>query len=198
LWKKAGVDPAKVAILTEGVMKSMLLPKLNTIGVVGLILLFLYALGFGGYQGLPAQEPKTSKSSELNGKQEDMDKLVTSRANEFKGRDHQITVITTPLALPVDTRCQVQLKPETNDQREVVETVYDGKVAKVSDDGIALTVVSARRKVSSPSVVSRIPIVNRRSTTLGYAEPTGQDKNVWIPAVKIQSVKLARDGKLLP
>lgn len=177
----------------------MILLKLRTVGIVGPVVLFLYGLGIGGYQGLPAQEPKTSTSSEWNGKQEDMNKLVTSRANEPKGRDdHQITVITTPLALPVDTRCVVQLKPETNDQKQIVETSYDGKVAKVSDDGIALIVVMVRTKVSSPSVVSRIPIANRLSTTIGYGQPTGQEKNIWIPAVKIQSVELAHDGKLLP
>jgi hypothetical protein len=193
----AGVVPATAASLMEGVMKSMLLTKLTKKVVVGLVMLCLCGLGIGGYQALPAQEPKLSKSSELPGKQEDMNKSTT-KAVESKGREHQITVIVSPLALPAGARCQVILKPETNDQNETVETVYEGKLAKACEDGISLDVDSVTQKVISQSVLSRIPVANRLSTTIGIAQPTGKDKDIWVPAEKIQTVKLAKNGKLLP
>ncbi len=119
------------------------------------------------------------------------------RADDSKGREHQITIITSPSVLPAGTRCQVELIPETNDRKDVVETVYEGKVAKANDDGITLSVASVKRKVSDGSAASRIPFVNRLFTNVGIAQPKlGEEKDVWIPAEKIRSVKLARNSTL--
>jgi RNA polymerase sigma factor (sigma-70 family) len=56
----AGVVPAKVAALTEGVMKSMMLMKLSKAAVAGLVVLCLCGLGIGGFQASSAQETKTT------------------------------------------------------------------------------------------------------------------------------------------
>ncbi|WP_143206565.1 hypothetical protein [Singulisphaera sp. GP187] len=121
----------------------------------------------------------------------------SSRADDSERREHQITILTSPSVLPVGTQCQVELNSELNDQQEVVETVYEGKVAKANDDGITLTVVSERRKVSNGSTASRIPIVNRLFTNMGIAKSKpGKEKDCWIPAEKIRSVRLARHSTL--
>jgi len=119
------------------------------------------------------------------------------RSDDSEGRKPQITIITSPSALPVGTECQVELNPEKNDQNEVVETVYWGKIAKANDDEITLTVASVKRKASSQSIASRLPVVNRLFTNVGIVQPKpGEAKNVRISAEKIRSVKLARHSSL--
>jgi RNA polymerase sigma factor (sigma-70 family) len=59
----AGVVPAKVAALMEGVVKSMMLTKLSKAAVAGLVVLCLCGLGVGGFQALLAQETKTSTTT---------------------------------------------------------------------------------------------------------------------------------------
>jgi uncharacterized protein (TIGR03067 family) len=56
----AGLVPAQVAAIMEGVMKSMMLTKLSKVAVTGLVVLCLCGLGIGGFQALPAQETKTT------------------------------------------------------------------------------------------------------------------------------------------
>jgi RNA polymerase sigma factor (sigma-70 family) len=56
----AGAVPAKVAALTEGALKSMMLTKLSKAAVAGLVVLCLCGLGIGGYQASQAQERKTT------------------------------------------------------------------------------------------------------------------------------------------
>jgi uncharacterized protein (TIGR03067 family) len=68
----AGVVPAKVAALTEGVLKSMMLTKLSKAAVAGLVVLCLCGLGIGGFQGSSAQETKTAD------KRADEDKKATT------------------------------------------------------------------------------------------------------------------------
>jgi RNA polymerase sigma factor (sigma-70 family) len=55
-----GVVSARVAALTEGVMKSMMLTKLKKAMMLGLAVLCLCGLGIAGFQALPAEETKTS------------------------------------------------------------------------------------------------------------------------------------------
>jgi RNA polymerase sigma factor (sigma-70 family) len=59
----AGVVPAQVTILMEGVIKSMLLTKLTQAALAGLVVLCLCGLGMGGYQALPAQETKITTTT---------------------------------------------------------------------------------------------------------------------------------------
>jgi hypothetical protein len=119
------------------------------------------------------------------------------RAGDSNSQEHRITIITSPSILPVGTRCQVELNFETNDQGEVTETVYEGKVAKANDDGITLTVTSIKRKAIRQSLASRVPIVNRLVRNVGIARPKPEEaKDVWIPARKIRSVKLDRSRTL--
>jgi hypothetical protein len=117
-------------------------------------------------------------------------------ADDSRGREHQITIIARPSALPAGTRCQVELIPETNNHKRVV-VIYEGKVASATDEGIKLTVASGRRKEIYLSSVSRLPVVHRLFTNVGVtpAKP-GEEKDVWIPAEKIRSVELARNSKL--
>ena len=116
-------------------------------------------------------------------------------AGDSRGREHRITIIARPSALPGGTQFQVELIPETKDQKEVV-VLYVGKVDGATDEGINLTVTSVRRKFGYPSSASRLPVVNRLFTNMGItvAKP-GEEKDVWIPAEKIRSVELARNSK---
>jgi RNA polymerase sigma factor (sigma-70 family) len=50
----AGAVPAKVALLMEGVLKSMALTKAKKLLAIGLVALTMLGLGTGGYQSLPA------------------------------------------------------------------------------------------------------------------------------------------------
>ncbi len=59
----AGVVPAKVAALMEGVLKSMMLTKLSKAAVGGLVVLCLCGLGIGGFQASSAQETKTTTTT---------------------------------------------------------------------------------------------------------------------------------------
>lgn len=61
----AGVVPAKVASLMEGVMKSMVLTKLSKVTMAGLVVLCLGGLGIGGFQASSAQETKTTTSTTI-------------------------------------------------------------------------------------------------------------------------------------
>ena len=119
-------------------------------------------------------------------------------AGDSRGREHQITIIARPSALPAGTRCQVELIPETNKQKEVV-VIFEGKVASATDEGLMLTVSSLRRRDISHSSASRLPVVNRLFKNVGVAlAKPGEEKDVWIPAEKVRSVELARNSKLSP
>lgn len=123
--------------------------------------------------------------------------LSTVTANESQQGHGEITVITRPSALPVGARCTVELASETNDRNERVETVYEGKIAKATDDGITLTVTSKRQKATSRSGLSSVPVVNRLFTNVGIARATpGQEKDVRIAAERIRSVKLTGTSTL--
>jgi RNA polymerase sigma factor (sigma-70 family) len=54
----AGLVPARVAALTEGVLTSMMLTKLSKVVVTGLALVCLCGLAIGGWQNLPAGEAR--------------------------------------------------------------------------------------------------------------------------------------------
>lgn len=123
--------------------------------------------------------------------------LSTLAANDPPRKGREITVITHPSALPVGARCTVELAVEPNDRNERVEIVYEGKIAKATDNGITLTVTSKREKATSRSGLSKVPIVNRLFTNVGIAQATpGQEKDVWIEAGKIRSVTLTGNSTL--
>jgi hypothetical protein len=115
------------------------------------------------------------------------------RADDSKEREHPITIIGSASILPVGARCRVELNHETNDSNDMVETVYEGKVAKANDEGITLIVTSVRRKATSQSAAARIPVVKRLFTNVGIARPKpGEAKEVWIPTKQIRAVTLDR------
>jgi hypothetical protein len=119
-----------------------------------------------------------------------------AQAGDPGDRDQRTPAVTNPSALPVGARCWVELNPETNGKKERVETSYEGKVARATGEGLMLTVSSVKTRISRPTL-SRIPVAGRLFTNVGIAPAkSGEAKNVWIPAEKIRSVMLARNGAL--
>jgi hypothetical protein len=118
---------------------------------------------------------------------------------DSKAPPREITVIARPSALPAGARCTIELVSETNDRNERVEIVYEGKIARTTDDGITLTVTSKRQKATSRSRLASVPVVNRLFTNVGIGlAKAGEEKDVWIAAEKIRSVKLVGNGTLEP
>jgi hypothetical protein len=94
-------------------------------------------------------------------------------------------------ALPAaGTSCRVELKPEKDDKGRVIEVVYEGTVSESKDDGITLTVRSARRTESTGGLASKLPILNRLFRNIGIARSKpGEEKSIWIPEAAILAVK---------
>lgn len=120
-----------------------------------------------------------------------------ARADDPEGREHRITVIASPAALPMGAQCVVEMAPETNDRHETVELSHEGKIAEAKDDGIALIISSTRQVITKEGPASRLPIANRFFRNVGIGRPKpGAEQKVWIPAEKIRSVKLAANAEL--
>jgi RNA polymerase sigma factor (sigma-70 family) len=69
----AGVVPAQVAALTEGVIRSMMLTKLKRAIAGGIVALCLFGMGIGGFGALPAEETKTVVAAKTTSKQSKTD-----------------------------------------------------------------------------------------------------------------------------
>jgi hypothetical protein len=83
----AGVVPAKVAALTEGVIKSMMLTKLSKTAVAGLLALCTCGVGIGGYQATHAQEPKTTITTTTTKTTITTTSTITTPMEDDQGRD---------------------------------------------------------------------------------------------------------------
>lgn len=144
------------------------------------------------------------------------------RADDPKQPEHRISVITairTPSGIPAGTRCGLALVSETNEKGETVETAYEGKVVKATDEGITLDVIQLRQEVTSRSLTPRIPlmeedsagrlrwemsdqlsrlqslVVSRLCKNVGIGRPEpGQKIEVFIPSKKIKRIDLSKAG----
>ncbi len=110
-------------------------------------------------------------------------------AAEDEGDQAAITIIGSPSLLPEGSRCTIELKPEEND-REAVETTYQGKVTRTTGEVIMLSEYEERRCATLKSPIADIPYLNRLVRNIGIRKPSpGEEATVSIPVEKIRSVR---------
>jgi len=116
------------------------------------------------------------------------------RAQGSKAPDRSASAIANPSTLKEGQRCLIELKPEKDARNASVSITYGGVIAKADDNGLALTVSTMTRQEVQDSPLSGVPILNRLTRNIGIANPKPGDKDaeVWIPAEKIDSVRVLR------